>query len=157
MPPKRDFRSQKSLSVVTFKGGKVIRKSKFSVPVWYAAQKLIDTKPLAAGSSLNTCGGFSLDQEDLLHIDEYHGLGNNKRYKSKKVRLERKLKAYHERKATLASSWHNAREQLVSALLARHALPFWSRCVSFLFAKKRRAADASTAVQGNSYAQIISI
>ena len=102
MPPKRDFRSKKSLNVVTFKGGKAIRKSKFSVPVRYAAQQLTDTTSVVAGSSLNTCGGFSPDQEDLPHIDEYHGLRTNQRSKSKKVRLKRKLKAYHERKAILA-------------------------------------------------------
>ncbi|XP_066023688.1 uncharacterized protein [Pocillopora verrucosa] len=129
MPPKRDFRSKKSLNVVTFKGGKAIRKSKFSVPVRYAAQQLTDTTSVVAGSSLNTCGGFSPDQEDLPHIDEYHGLRTNQRSKSKKVRLKRKLKAYHERKATLALSWLNAREQLVSALLTRQALPLGQMCV----------------------------
>ena len=29
MPPRRDFRSKKSLNVITFKGGKATRKSKF--------------------------------------------------------------------------------------------------------------------------------
>ncbi|CAH3035502.1 unnamed protein product, partial [Pocillopora meandrina] len=86
---------RKSFNVVTFKGGKAIGKSKFGVPVRYAAQQSIDTTPVATGSSLNICRGFSPDQED--------------------------------------------------------------RCVSFLFAKKRRAADALTAVQGNSYAKTISI
>ena len=71
---------RKSFNVVTFKGGKAIGKSKFGVPVRYAAQQSIDTTPVATGSSLNICRGFSPDQED--------------------------------------------------------------RCVSFLFAKKRRAADA---------------
>ena len=65
MPPRRDFRSKKSLNVITFKGGKATRKSKFSVPVRYAAQQLIHTTPEAARSSLITCGGFSPDQEDL--------------------------------------------------------------------------------------------
>ncbi|XP_066023302.1 uncharacterized protein [Pocillopora verrucosa] len=129
MPPKRDFRSKKSLNVVTFKGGKAIRKSKFSVPVRYATQQLTDTTSVVAGSSLNTCGGFSPDQEDLPNIDEYHGLRTNQRSKSKKVRLKCKLKAYHERKATLALSWLNAREQLVSALLTRQALPLEQMCV----------------------------
>ena len=130
MPPKRDFRSKKSLNVVTFKRRKAIRKSKFSVPVRYAAQQLTDTTSVVAGSSLNTCGGFSPDQEDLPHIDEYHGLRTNQRSKSKKVRLKRKLKAYHERKATLALSWFNAREQLVSGLLTRQALPLGQMCVT---------------------------
>ena len=107
IPPKRDFRSRKSLNVVTFKGGKAIRKSKFSVPVRYAFQQLIDTTPVAAGSSLNTSGSFSPDQEDLPHIDRYHGLRTNRSSKSKKVRLKHNLKAYHGRKATLASSWLN--------------------------------------------------
>ena len=92
------------MNVVTFKGGKAIRKSKFSVPVRYAFQQLIDTTPVAAGSSLNTSGSFSPDQEDLPHIARYHGLRTNRSSKSKKVRLKRKLKAYHGRKATLASS-----------------------------------------------------
>ena len=33
MPPRRDFRSKKTLNVVSFKGGKAVRKSKLSVPV----------------------------------------------------------------------------------------------------------------------------
>ena len=39
------------------------------------------------------------------------------------------LRAYHERKTTLASSWLNAREQLVSVLLTRQALPLGQMCV----------------------------
>ena len=121
---------RKSFNVVTFKGGKAIGKSKFGVPVRYAAQQSIDTTPVATGSSLNICRGFSPDQEDLPHIDESHGLKNNKRSKGIKVRLKCKLKAYHERKATLASSWLNAREPLVSAaLLTRQALPLGQMCV----------------------------
>ena len=45
--------------------------------------------------------------------------------------------------------------------LSQHYWPgrlcLWGRCVSFLSAKKKRAADASTAVQVNSYAKIILI
>ena len=129
MPRKRDFRSKKSLNVVTFKGEKATRKSKFSVPIRYAAQILIDTTPVAAGSSLSKCSGFSPEQEDLPYIDEYHGFRTNKRSKNKKVRLKRKSKAYHVRKATLASSWLNAREHLVLALLTRQALPLGQVCV----------------------------
>lgn len=129
MPPKRDFRSKKNLNLVTFKGGKAVRKAKFSVPVRYAAQQFIDSTSVAAGSSLNTGRGFSPDQEDLPHIDEPHGLRTKKKSKVTKVRLRRKLKAYHERKATLAASWLNARELLVSALLTRQALPLEQMCV----------------------------
>ena len=93
MPPKRDFKSKKSLDIVTFKGRKVIGRSKFSVPVRYAAQQLIDTT--RTSSSSQHC------------------------------RLDR--------------------------------LCLRGRCVLFPFAKKRCAADASTAVQGNSYAKVISI
>lgn len=128
MPPKRDFRSKKNLNLVTFKGGKAVRKAKFSVPVRYAAQQFIDSTPVAAGS-LNAGRGFSPDQEDLPHIDEPHGLRTKKKSKVTKVRLRRKLKAYHERKATLAASWLNARELLVSALLTRQALPLEQMCV----------------------------
>ena len=84
---------------------------------------------VAVGSSLNTCGGFSPDQEDLPSIDESHGLRTNKRSKSEKVCVKRKLKAYHGRKATLASSWLNVREQLISALFTRQALPLGQMCV----------------------------
>lgn len=102
MPPKRDFRSKKNLNLVTFKGGKAVRKAKFSVSVRYAAQRFIDSTPVAAGS-LNAGRGFSPDQEDLPHIDEPHGLRTKKKSKVTKVRLRRKLKAYHGRKATLAA------------------------------------------------------
>ena len=68
---------KRSLNAVTFRRGKAIRKLKFSVQVQYDAQQLIDTMPVAAGSSLNTCGGISPDQENLPHIDKYHGLRTN--------------------------------------------------------------------------------
>ena len=45
------------------------------------------------------------------------------------------VRAYHERKATLASSWPNANEQLVSALLTRQALPLGLMC-DFLFCEE---------------------
>ena len=47
------------------------------------------------------------------------------------------LKPYHERKAKLASSWRNAREQLISPLLTRQALPLGQVCHSFLRRKGR--------------------
>ena len=47
-----------------------MRKSKFSVLVRYSAQKLIDTTPVAAEFSLNTCGGFSPDQEGNITTTE---------------------------------------------------------------------------------------
>jgi len=50
---------RKSFNLVTFKGGKAIGKSKFGVPVGHAAQQSIDTTPVATGSSLNICRGFS--------------------------------------------------------------------------------------------------
>ena len=48
------------------KGEKVVRKEKFSVAVWYAAQinQFINLTPLAVGRS------FSLDQEDPPYVDE---------------------------------------------------------------------------------------
>ena len=86
MPPKQDLTSQKkSLNIVLFKGGKATRKSKVSVEVCSAAKKLVDTLPITAGSSLNTCRGFSPDQEDLPHTDESHGLRTNKISKGEKV------------------------------------------------------------------------
>ena len=103
MPPKRDFRSKKSLNAITFKGRKAVRMSKVSVPVRYAAQQFTDSTPVTARCSLNTGRGFSQDQEDLFHVDDPRGLRTNKRSRVRKVRLKRKLKAYHYRKATLAA------------------------------------------------------
>ena len=48
-PPRRDFRSKKTLNVVSFKGGKAVKKSKLSVPVRYTAQQAFH--PAAASSS----------------------------------------------------------------------------------------------------------
>ena len=112
------FSVEKSLNVVTLKGGKAIKKFSCSSSIcrtainWYTAL-------------IWTCAEVFLQTK----IDKSHGLRTNQRSKSKKVRLKRKLKAYHERKATLASSWFNAREQLVSALLTRQALPLRQMCV----------------------------
>ena len=96
MPPKRDFRSKKSLNAITFKGKKAVRMSKVSVPVRYAAQQFTDSTPVTARCcSLNTGRGFSQNQEDLFHVDGPRGLRTNKRSKVRKVRLKHKLKAYH--------------------------------------------------------------
>ena len=72
MHPKRNFGSKKSLNVVTFKWRKAIRKSKFSVPVRFAAQQLIDTTLL----SEHVQRFFSPDQ------DESHILRTKQRSKS---------------------------------------------------------------------------
>ena len=131
MPPRRDFRSEKPLNVINFKGGKVVRKSKLSVPVRYAAQQVTHLTPSAGIYSVSGTNTSDSTEGDL-HCnlsDEPRGLRRNKKAKVRKVRIKRKLKAYHERKARLAASWLNVREQLVTALLSRQALPLRQMCV----------------------------
>ena len=57
MPPKRVFTFKKNGKNKDYKGEKAVRKEKFSVAVWYAAQiyQFINLTPLAVGRS------FSLD------------------------------------------------------------------------------------------------
>lgn len=35
MPPRRDFRAKRTLKVVSFKGGKAVKKTKLNIPVRY--------------------------------------------------------------------------------------------------------------------------
>ena len=119
------------MNVVNFKGGRAVKKSKLSVPVRYAVQQSFH--PAAASS----CSDYSPEHSGDLDLpDDPRGFqeGVKNKPKVRKIRLKKKLKAYHERKERLAASWLSSREQLVTALLSRRALPLnWSKvCASFM-------------------------
>ena len=114
------------MNVVSFKGGRAVKKSKLSVPVRYAVQQSFH--PAAASS----CSDYSPERSGDLDLpDDPRGFqeGVKNKPKVRKIRLKKKLKAYHERKERLAASWLSSREQLVTALLSRRALPLGQKCV----------------------------
>ena len=124
MPPRRDFRAKRTLKVVSFKGGKAVKKTKLNIPVRYT----VSSTSAFPSTSDSTTEDVSLIPDDPdLGFDD--GSNKPKQARFKKGRIKRKLKAYHERKATLAASWLNAREQLIAALISRQALPISQSCL----------------------------
>ena len=126
MPPRRDFGAKRTLKVVSFKGGKAVKKTKLNIPVRYT----VSSASACPSTSDSTTEDVSLipDDPDLPHgFDD--GSNKPKQARFKKRRIKRKLKAYHEGKATLAASWLNAREQLIAALISRQALPISQSCM----------------------------
>ena len=140
MPPRRDFRAERTLKVVSFKGGKTVKKSKLSIPVRYT----VSSASAFPSTSDSTTDDVSLisDDHDIPHGFD-HGSNKPKQARFKKRRIKRKLKVYHERKATLAASWLNAREQLITALISRQALPISQCCVICNKAATGRCLDCS--------------
>ena len=130
MPPRRDFRYKKTLNVVSFKGGKAVRKSKLSVPVCYSTQQATDYSATASPLASTSSSDSSQQPYDELPVDfEEEPTGANKKAKVRKIKIKRRLKSYHIRKERLAASWLNVRNKLVSALLTRHSLPVGLMCI----------------------------
>ncbi len=131
MPPRRDFRAKKKVTVVNCKGGKAGKKKRLSVPLCYAAplQQQASLSTSSVTSSLDDVA--SIADEDF--VDEtWSDLqedSTKRKRKFRRVRLKSKLKAYHDRKARLAASWLDVRQELVSALLCNQALPEGQQCV----------------------------
>jgi len=100
MPP----RIEKKLIVVSFKGGKAVRKTTLSVPIRSIVQQA--TNLPSASSSTSSNDSVEGDVPPLSPHDEPHGSGFSKTKKARfqKFRIKKKLKAYHERKTKLAAS-----------------------------------------------------
>ena len=110
MPPRRDFRYKKTLNVVSFKGGKAVRKSKLSVPVCYSIQQATDYSATASPLVSTSSSDSSQQPYDELPVDfEEEPTGANKKAKARKIKIKRRLKGYHVRKERLAVSWLNVR------------------------------------------------
>lgn len=85
----------------------------------------------SSGSSALTsrnAGSYSSEAEGDFPLHDVPDL-QRKKPRLRKVKIKRKLKAYHVRKTRLAESWLKVRSQLVSALLQRHTLPIGQLCV----------------------------
>lgn len=128
MPPPR--RAKKTFKVIAYKNGKVAKTLRLTVPLTllYATASSSASSSSASSSatltSSNESCSFSETEGDLLFPER-----QRKKPRLRKVKLKRKLKAYHVRKTRLAESWLEVREQLVSALLERHTLPTGQLCV----------------------------
>jgi len=123
MPPRRDFRAKKRVTVVQFKGGKAKR----SVPLRYAVQQASTSAlPLVSSS-----GEVEVEENCIDDADDIHELEETTQRKPRirRIRLKKKLQAYRDRKARLAASWLDIRQGLVSALLYGQALQEGQKCV----------------------------
>ena len=127
MPPRR---AKKTFKVVAFKNGKVAKTSRLTVPLTLrhaalsASSSASSSDTLTSSTELESCSSFLEAEGDLLLPER-----QRKKPRLRKVKLKRKLKAYHVRKTRLAESWLKVRKQLVSALLERHTLPIGQLCV----------------------------
>ena len=121
--------SKRKLIVVSFKGGKAVRKTMLSVSIRSIVQQA--TNLPSASSSTNTNDSVEGDVPPLSPHDEPHGSGfiKTKKARFQKFRIKKKIKAYHERKAKLAAYRLSARKQLLTALLSRQELAFDQKCV----------------------------
>ena len=61
MPSRRDFRAKKRVTVVQFKGGKAVKKSKRSVPLRYA----VDEASTSASSMASSSGDVVAEENFL--------------------------------------------------------------------------------------------
>lgn len=124
MTPRRDFRAKKKVTVVQFKGGKAVKKSKRSVPLRYAVQQ-------TSTSLVSSLGEVEVEENVMDDTDDIHEIEETTQRKPRirRIRLKKKLQAYRERKARLAASWVDIRQGLVSALLYRQALQEGQKCV----------------------------
>ena len=127
MPPRRDFRAKKRVTVVQFKADKAVKKSKRSVPLRYAAQQS-STSPLPLVSS---SGEVEVEGNCIGDTDDVHDTEETtvRKPRIRRILLKKKLQAYRERKARLAASWVDIRQGLLSALLYEQALREGQKCV----------------------------
>ena len=116
------------MNVVSFKGGKAVRKSKLSGPVRYSIQQATDSATASLLASISSSESSQEPCDDLPVDFEEEFPGANKKAKVRKIKIKRKLNAYQVRKERLAPSWLNVRNKLVSALLTRHSLLFGQMC-----------------------------
>ena len=71
MPPRRDFRAKKRVTVMQFKGGKAVKKSKRSVPLRHAAQQASTSAlPLVSRSGEVEVEGNCIGDTDDVHETE---------------------------------------------------------------------------------------
>ena len=118
MPPRRDFRAKKGVTVVQFKGGKAVKKSERSVPLRYAEASASPSSLAYSLDDVVAGENFVDDTDDIQEIEET----TQRKPKIRTILLKKKLQAYRERKVRLAASWVDIRQVLVSALLYRQAL-----------------------------------
>ena len=88
MPPRRDFRAKRTLKVVSFKGGKAVKKTK----LYIAARYTLSSASAFPSTSDSTTEDVSLipDDPDLPHgFDD--GSNKPKQARFKKRRIKRKL------------------------------------------------------------------
>lgn len=128
MPPRKDFRSKRAFKVVSFKAGKAVKKQKINVPGRLNVQK---TDASSFASNIDVTSDEQISQSaaevdvDNFPADASVSTGSRK---WPKFRIKKKLRAYHTRKSRLATSWLDFREQIVTALLSREAMPL-GNCV----------------------------
>ena len=119
----RCFKADRSVKVVSFKDGKLSRRSKLSVPVKYSERTInkVDDPSSSSQTSRYEQPEISFGADDVV--------GPSFKPKRGKIRLKRKIKAYRDRKIKLGNAWLGILQQLFSAFLEHQALPVDQSCV----------------------------
>lgn len=128
MSSRRSFKARKTVKVVSFKGGKVNRRSTRTVPVKYDS----GLGQNASTSLLcNTGQQYSCDSPPDLSFGEDDDVGKTCHWKPKcgKLRLKKKIKSYRHKKIKLGNAWLDVRNELFLAALERQALPENQHCI----------------------------
>ncbi|CAB4004367.1 Hypothetical predicted protein [Paramuricea clavata] len=127
MSSRRCFKARKTLKVVSYKGGKVNRRSTLTVPVKY------DSGQNASTSSLSSISGgqYSCDSPPEVSFGADNDVGKTFHSKPKcgKLRLKKKINSYRNKKIRLGDAWLDVRNQLYLAALELQALPEEQYCI----------------------------
>ncbi|XP_028407560.1 uncharacterized protein LOC114530178 isoform X2 [Dendronephthya gigantea] len=123
MSSRRCFKAKHTVKVVSFKDGKVNRRSKLSVPIKYSERTNVHKYTSSSLPETSACG----QPEVSFGGDEI--VGPSFKPKRGKMRLKKKIKAYRDRKIKLGNAWLGIRQQLFSAFLEHQAMPVNQGCV----------------------------
>ena len=120
------FKAKKTVRVVSYKGGKVNRRSTLAVPVKY------DSGQSTCTSLSSVSGGqYSCESPPNVSVDADDDVGKTFHSKPKcgKLRLKKKINSYRNKKIKLGNAWLDVRDQLHSAALELQALPKDQNCI----------------------------
>jgi hypothetical protein len=125
MSSRRCFKAKKAVKVVSYKDGKVNRRSKLTVPVKYSEPaKEILSSPSASNQQ------YAVDSPQGVSFgDDVVGETVKVRPKRGKLRLKKKIMAYRNKKIKLSNAWLDIRQQLLSTAVELQAFPPEQRCV----------------------------
>ena len=120
MSSRKSFKSKRTFKVVSYKGGKVNRRSRVTVPVQYATRSGPKDTCVVLSSEPNP---VSDDACCVFDSNESMVTGECCTQKTGKLRLKNKIKAYRDKKVKLGKAWQDIRQQLFTRFVEFQALP----------------------------------